>query len=59
MTRLTSNEPVLLRIPSHMYEEVKALLERDGYNLDGDGNYQRLESMPYFLRKDYERVSIG
>lgn len=56
MIRLTSNEPVLLRVPSDMYEEVKALLERDGYNLRGDGNYQRLESVPYFLRKDYERL---
>jgi hypothetical protein len=53
------NEAILLRIPPQLYAEVRTALEDIGYNLEGDGNYQRLSTVPYFLRHDYERRIIS
>ena len=55
MNRINPNEAVLLRVPAHIYAELREALILAGYDLHGDGNYRKVTTIPNFLRKDYER----
>jgi hypothetical protein len=55
MNKLNPHEPVLLRVPAHLYIELSETLILAGYDLQGDGNYRKVTAIPNFLRKNYER----
>lgn len=50
MKQPNPNEAVLMRVPAHLYEEVRDALQHAGYDLRGDGNYLKVISIPEFLK---------
>ena len=57
MNNVNPNEAVLLRVPAHLYAEVRESLQRAGYDLRGDGNYLKVISIPEFLKFSARIVS--
>ena len=50
MNQPNPHEAVLMRVPAHLYDEVRDALQRAGYDLRGDGNYRKVISIPEFLK---------
>lgn len=53
-----AHDPVLLRVPAHLFKELQQALAEVGYNLRdmrGGNNHYKVEAIPNFIRRQDER----
>ena len=58
MLQAKPSEPVLLRVPAHLFADLQKALAKCGYNLRdirGGNNHYKVEIIPQIIRKHDER----
>lgn len=58
MIPVKAHDPVLLRVPAHLFKEVQQALYLAGYNLRdlrGGNNHYKVEAIPQYIRRQDER----